>query len=453
MERDDANDSINKALMLIRQALRPERLNTIQESVFSQCWTGSSYQEIADVLGYDAIYIRGIGAQLWKQLSKVFGEKVTKSNFQAIIRQHLTEQPTTSPFIPLSPPPLKVAKNCPVVTAAEVNQEDYYIDRPPIEKRCYEALGHQGALLRIKAPKQMGKTFLMTKILLCAKKNQYHTVVVNLRLADGRILSDLDRFLQWFCAVICDQLNITIDLDQHWKPIFGSNYNCTQFFNRILLPQLGNPIVVALDDVDVLFGHLEIATDFLGLIRAWCEKAKHSDGVSDLWHLLKLLVIHSTEVYIPLHKHQSPFNVGLSIELPDFTAIQILALAKRYGVIWTDAEVADLMALIGGKPNLVRLTLDWVVGTSESLNRLLENATASTGIYHEHLRQQFRLIQKYPELIPLLQEVMISEAPVTFPAVQGFQLESLGLVKLQGQDATPSCALYRQYFGQLLNSD
>ena len=378
---------------------------------------------------------------------------MTKSNFQAIVRQHLTEQGTTSPFIAPNSPPLQVARTCPVVIAAEAPQEDYYVERPPIEKRCYEAIGHQGALLRIKAPKQMGKTFLMTKILLCAKKNQYHTVVVNLRLADGHILSDLDRFLQWFCAVICDQLDVTIDLDKYWKPIFGSNYNCTQFLDRVLLPQLGNPIVVALDDVDVLFKHPEIATDFLGLIRAWCEKAKHSDGVSDPWYLLKLLVIHSTEVYIPLHQHQSPFNVGLSIELPDFTPTQVLTLAKRYGVTWTDAEVANLMALVGGKPNLIRLTLDWAIGTSAVLSSLLQNATAPTGIYHEHLRQQFRLIQKYSELIPLLQRVMTSETPVIFPAVQGFQLESLGLVKLQGQDATPSCNLYRQYFGPLLNSD
>lgn len=453
MERDGTNEPIDRALTLIRQAVRPERLNTVQESVFSQCWAGASYQEIADSLGYDAIYIRGIGAQLWKQLSKSFGEKVTKSNFQAIIRQLLTEQVTTSPFIPPNPPPLQIAKTCPVVAAAEAIQEDYYVERPPIEKRCYEAIGHQGALLRIKAPKQMGKTFLMTKILLCAKKNHYHTVVVNLRLADGHILSDLDRFLQWFCAVICDQLNVNIDLDQHWKPVFGSNYNCTQFLNRVLLPQLSNSIVLALDDVDVLFEHPEIATDFLGLIRAWCEKAKHSDGGSDPWYLLKMLVIHSTEVYIPLNQHQSPFNVGLSIELPDFTLIQVMALAKRYGINWTDAEVANLMALVGGKPNLIRLTLDWVVGTSESLGNLLQNAMTPSGIYHEHLRQQFRLIQKYPELIPLLQQVMDSEIPVTFPAVQGFQLESLGLVKLHGQDATPSCALYRQYFGPLLNGD
>jgi len=449
----DGKNSLNTALTLVRQALGPDRLNTVQEAVFSQCWTGDSYQEIADMLGYDAIYIRSIGAQIWKRLSKAFGEKVTKSNFQAIIKHRLAGQKLSSTAPSSVRSPLQEFGPCPLsIETAETSQDDYYVQRPPIEKRCYEAIGQQGALIRIKAPKQMGKTLLMSKILRRAKGQNYHTVIVNLRLADGDILTTADRFFQWFCAVICDQLNISIDLEQHWKPIFGSSYNCTQFLNHSLLPKLNNPVVLALDEVDVLFEYPETATAFLGLIRAWCEKAKQSDGQNDTWHLLKLLVIHSTEVYIPLNHHQSPFNVGLSVELPDFTAEQVLALAHRYGLTWTNHEVTSLIALVGGKPNLIRLTLDWIVGASASLDEVIENAATPTGIFYEHLRQQFRLIQKYPALIPLLQQVMLSEQPVEFPAVQGFQLESLGLVKLQGQSAIPSCALYRQYFGPLLSS-
>lgn len=405
----DGKKSLNRALALVHQAVEPDRLNTVQEAVFAQCWEGDSYQEIADALGYDAIYIRSIGAQIWKRLTKAFWEKVTKSNFQVIIQHRLAEQSPSNRIKPVGSQ-RQDPTSCPGhIGPTETNQEDYYVQRPPIEKRCYEALGQQGALLRIKAPKQMGKTLLMTKVLLRAREQHYHTVTVNLRLTDGHILATLDRFFQWFCAVICDQLDISVDLAQQWKPNFGSSYNCTQFFNHSVLPKLDHPVVLALDEVDVLFEYPEIATAFLGLIRAWCEKAKQSDGHSDAWHLLKLLVIHSTEVYIPLNHHQSPFNVGLSIELPDFTAPQVLALAHRYRIMWGDQEVASIMALVGGKPNLIRLTLDWIMGTSAALDDVIENATTSTGIFHEHLRQQFRLIQKYPALIPLLQQVMLSD--------------------------------------------
>ena len=40
----------------------------------------------------------------------------------------------------------------------------FYIDRPPIESRCYETIDQPGALIRIKAPRQMGKTSLMARI-------------------------------------------------------------------------------------------------------------------------------------------------------------------------------------------------------------------------------------------------------------------------------------------------
>ena len=41
----------------------------------------------------------------------------------------------------------------------------FYIERPPIEARCYEQIAQPGALIRIKAPRQMGKSSLLARIL------------------------------------------------------------------------------------------------------------------------------------------------------------------------------------------------------------------------------------------------------------------------------------------------
>lgn len=37
----------------------------------------------------------------------------------------------------------------------------HYVERPPIESRCYETILQSGSLIRIKAPKRMGKTLLI----------------------------------------------------------------------------------------------------------------------------------------------------------------------------------------------------------------------------------------------------------------------------------------------------
>ncbi|WP_313934726.1 MULTISPECIES: AAA-like domain-containing protein [Nostocales] len=46
------------------------------------------------------------------------------------------------------------------------------------------------------APKQMGKSSLMTRILVYSKNLGYQTVFVSLQLANDEILQNLERFLQ-----------------------------------------------------------------------------------------------------------------------------------------------------------------------------------------------------------------------------------------------------------------
>lgn len=47
---------------------------------------------------------------------------------------------------------------------------------------------------------------------------------------------------------------------------------------------------------------------------------------------MRLIVVHTTESYVPLHINQSSFNVGLAIALPRFNLEQVQELAQRYQV-------------------------------------------------------------------------------------------------------------------------
>ena len=79
---------------LLKNSISNKNLLDIQELVFRQCWSGLSYQEIADRSGYDYDYIKHTGAKLWKILSQLLNKKVTKSNIQSILRQYWQEQQT-----------------------------------------------------------------------------------------------------------------------------------------------------------------------------------------------------------------------------------------------------------------------------------------------------------------------------------------------------------------------
>jgi WD40 repeat protein len=81
-----------EALEILEAILHPQKLSNVQEIVFSGVWSDKTYQQIAAGAGYETEYIRHIGAQLWQQLSRVLGEKVTKNNFRSVLRRWQEER-------------------------------------------------------------------------------------------------------------------------------------------------------------------------------------------------------------------------------------------------------------------------------------------------------------------------------------------------------------------------
>lgn len=321
----------------------------------------------------------------------------------------------------------------------------FYVERPPIESSCYQTILNPGSLIRIKAPRQMGKTSLLARIIQRAELQGYRTVSLNLQLTDRQILSRLDKFLKWLCASASQKLNLPQKLEDYWSGILGDNTSCTTYFERYLLANTDSPIVLALDEVDRVFQYREVADDFFALLRAWHEDAKNNA----IWKKLRLAIAHSTEVYIPLNINQSPFNVGLGIELPEFRSEQVEDLARRHGLSWGQSgqsQVEQLMHLLGGHPFLVRVALYYIARQDITLEALLKNAATDASLYGDHLRRHWWNLQQNPELAEAFYRVVSASKPVRLEPLQGFKLNSMGLVNLQNDGVTPRCDLYRQYF-------
>jgi len=348
------------------------------------------------------------------------------------------------------PSPYSLTPNHPPVPVAEPElprgqvelASAFYVERPGIDQRCYEAIAKPGSLIRIKAPRQMGKTSLMARILHRAAALGYATVPLSFQLADSKVFTDLDQFLQWFCAIVGLELQLPDRLANYWNGIFGSKVNCRSYFERYLLANTANPLALALDEVDRVFQYPELAADFLGLLRAWHEEAKNRE----IWRKLRLVVVHSTEVYVPMDINQSPFNVGLPIELPEFQSEQVQELAERHGLAWGAIQVEQLMGMVGGHPYLVRLALYHISRQETTLVQLLTTAPTDAGLYGDHLRRHLWNLERHLELAAALKKVVTTDSPVQLESMQGFKLHSMGLVQLQGNEVTPRCNLYRQYF-------
>lgn len=423
---------ISQALRIIARILEPESLSKVQELILRECWQNKTYQEIALALGYDSDYIRVVGSRLWQNLSLAFEEKVSKSNFKSVLRQKATEAKFT--LTTLEFPDGQVALN-----------SNFYIERPPIEAIAYQEIFNPAAFMAIESPLKMGKTSLLIRILAQARSQNYRTVTLNFQLAEASVLLDLEKFLRWLMANITLQLGMKSEIDRYWDRDLGNKISCTTYFQKHILKQLTEPLVLAFDEVERLFDYPEIFEEFLPLVRFWHEEANNVET----WQRLRTIVVYSTDVYARLNIHQSPFNLGLPITLPEFNLEQVKQLAHRYQfeqkVENGDRSLKLLMEMVGGYPYLLRLAFHALLTQDTTLEDLLAKAPTSLGIYRSYLQNYFATIQEDPELFQAFASI-VADSPVQISSFTAYKLENMGLIKYLGEKVIPSCKLYLLYF-------
>lgn len=319
---------------------------------------------------------------------------------------------------------------------------EFYVERSKMESDCYQQILEPGSMIRIKAPKLMGKTSLLNRIVEHTKRNEYRLVRLNFREAETEIFSNINKFFQWFCFNISQELKLECNIDRYLQARGGILVNCKKYFQTEVLEVINCPLVLALEEIDCIFHYEEIAQEFLKMLRSWFEETKKTD----IWENLRMVLLHSTNVYVELPHNQSPFNVGFPVELKEFTDSNIRDLARRHQLSWGTDEVAALMAMVGGYPYLVRRALYHLHDSNLSLAEVLQNAATDVGIYRHHLQSHWANLQKYSELKVALKQVVFADYSVKLEQVLEFKLLSTGLVKQNQHGITPSCQLYRDYF-------
>lgn len=441
--------NLNEAIKIANQAVLlkfARDLTDVEVIVFKGAWAREEYDQIAAKNQYATSYIsQDVAPKLWKLLTYALGEKVKKSNFKEALKRRWEQEFITNTYYrqkmePIPPSSIRVKQDW---LAPEL-----YVDRP-VESICYETLLQPGSLIRIKAPKLMGKSSLMERLLAQLAAEGYRAASLSLKMADRSThLTNLNKFLRWFCLNFSRELNLPNQINTYWdEEGVGAKVSCTTYLEEHLLEQENTPLILCLDDVDALFPYPEVYEDFFGLLRSWYEKARSRQT----WKKLRLVIAHSTDVYIRLNINQSPFNVGLPIELPELTREEVQILANKYGFPEDLALVSPLMDLVGGHPYLLQQAFSHLKSyPNTTLNQLLVEAPTDAGIYSHHLREYWLNLQQEPKFIDALQIVINDTKPVRLESILAYQLQSLGLVKLVGNEVEPRCQLYRNYFGRVM---
>ncbi|MEO0769886.1 MAG: AAA-like domain-containing protein [Cyanobacteria bacterium J06649_4] len=439
------------------QAKGQNELSPVKELILRQAWEGKTYTDMAKVFHYEAAYLKKVAAELWQFLSEVFEEPISKGNVREVLEARsltLQDHQLLAPGKPDGPSAMPRFKfkfpSGPVAADSAL-----YVARPPIEDLAYQEMSTPGGLVRIKAPHRMGKSSLLVKMLGYATEQNYRSAYLDFHQLNDQALESQRHFLRWLCANVAQQLGLEPKLDDYWDPEIGDGTSCTLYFKRYLLAQPDDqsegPLVLMLNEVDRIFAHGAIARIFLPLLRSWHEEAKRTTQMQKL----RLVIAYATEAYVPLNINQSPFNVGLPLKLPPFTLSQIQDLALRHELTWAKDEagaqrLAPLQAMTGGHPYLVQLALYHLCLGELSLEALLHAAPTLAGIYSDHLRAHLSVLDSRPELAATFRKVVAALEGAPISPLLAYELDSMGLVTLKGNQAFPSCELYQLYFSSQL---
>ena len=328
-----------------------------------------------------------------------------------------------------------------------------------IERSKSNIYGGSTALRRIKAPRKWGKTSATIRIIEREREQGFHIVCLNFREfdTDTDALQNLGIFLQKFCESVIQELNenglqIENNVAEYWQKSSDPNNKtkCRRYIQKYVLNVINQPLVILLDEVDRLFGNSQIDAEFFALLRVFYERS----ASEEIWQKLKIIIVHSQD-YTETSINQSPFNVGESIELPEFDELQIRELLQLHGLNWQPEQIQQLMELVGGHPYMVRMALYKIANQEMTFSKFLELAATEAGPFAEDLLYKWNHLERY-DLKQEYRRVLATTEAVQIDAQNANILESMGLIKRDKENPNRVkcfCNLYRLYFSHFLELD
>jgi hypothetical protein len=317
----------------------------------------------------------------------------------------------------------------------------FYMERE-LDERCKTQILQPYSLIRIKAPRQYGKTSILQRVSKHAEDNGHKVIDINFHEFSDSELSNLETLLAFICGFASDALDIPEKIDEYFAPKFRpTKMKCSLYFERYLFKECKGNIILALDEADRLFAYPQVSSEFFGLLRAWHEDSK----IKADWAKFKMIITYATEAqYAITNMNQSPFNVGLQVNLPDFTEIEVIGLAKKHHLSLSQSEIQLLIKEIGGHPYLIRKALYEIANQGISMNDFLKNAAQDGSYFQDHLNTNLQYLQKNPDKLDALRKILNGQPTQDHLACEA--LRAIGLVRGTSPNYYISFKLYDDYF-------
>jgi hypothetical protein len=329
--------------------------------------------------------------------------------------------------------------------AADGREESLYVRR-----RCDDeldrAIEDRESIILIKGPRQIGKTSLIGRGQRTVERLNWRLACSDFQKLSTRQMESEEAFYRVLATTLTQQLGVPFDFDSEWPEVLGPNLNMDGLIRK-LLEASPEPLVWFIDEADRIFAS-PFASEFYGLVRSW-----HNGRAMDRrgpWSRLTVVIGYATEAHLFIKDlHQSPFNVGLNIELEMFDMGNLIDLNERYGAPLSSADLHELHGLLGGHPYLTRRAFDALTRRKIGFDSLIESSASETGPFGDHLK---RLLLSVSQLPPVMNALLRSLASPMLEDSDGLRrLVAAGVLVMKSPHRFELANdLYRRYLGSRL---
>lgn len=224
--------------------------------------------------------------------------------------------------------------------------------RREADERLYSSL-RRGDICYALTPRQMGKSSLMVQTAALLREKKFSVALLDLTAFGQNLTPD-----QWYNGLvgrIGQQLDLEDELEDYWNDhlALGPLQRWSGAIREVVLAKRTGPIVIFIDEIDAIRS-LPFSTDeFFAGIREFYNRRTLDPELSRLTFCLLGVATPSDLIR---DTRTTPFNVGVRVELSDFTPEEAAPLAQ--GLCTDVAKCQELVRRVlywtGGHPYLTQ---------------------------------------------------------------------------------------------------
>jgi len=320
----------------------------------------------------------------------------------------------------------------------------FYISRET-DDEVLSTIQQERALITIRAARQIGKTSLLIRAAHKGNQLGMKVAFIDFLSISSKCFANANQLWKAVARHVERDLQLPKFVKDYWDDEDDTHFLLNDFAEVAKIGCSEFPTLICMDEIDRIFC-TESADEFSAILRAIHSKAAQKNS---LWKNVRWVLAGSTEpAFFIKNLHQSPFNIGLRVELRDFMEFEVFMLAEKYQCKANDEALSLIYMLLHGHPYLTQLALYSDVTGKMKLSQTINKAITEESLFREHLHRFHLHLLSDRELGEVMYKIINGHSVSDLKILDC--LHGAGLIRPERDKFVARCKLYEDYFSKNL---